>query len=205
MRISLIAGSIALLGATPLFAGAIAAPVADPFPVAPIPAPAPAYDWSGFSAGVQLGYGDVENEDVGVDGDGALYGLRANYDYDFGSFVLGAGLQYDWADIELDTDAGVTAADVDTVLRAGVRAGFDSGRNLYYLTGGYAKVDLDLAGGGSDDSDGFYYGAGYEVFLTDTVTAGAEILKHEFDNFDGALSGTDAEATTAALSVNFRF
>lgn len=89
-------------------------------------------------------------------------------------------------------------------MRAGLRAGFESGRNLDDLTGGDAKADVNPADGGSDDSDGCYCGAGYEVFLTDTVTAGAEILKHGFVNSDGTLSGTDAEATPAALPVKVR-
>lgn len=205
MRITLIAGSLALVAATPVLAGgASPAPAPEPFPVV-APAPVATYDWTGFSAGVQLGYGDVENDDVEVDGDGALYGLRANYDYDFGTFVLGAGLQYDWSSIELETDTGVVAAEVDSVWRAGLRAGFDSGRNLYYLAGGYAKVDVDVVGAGSDDSDGYYIGAGYEVFVTESLTAGAELLKHKFDDFDGPLAGTEADATTFALSVNYRF
>jgi len=204
MRILLASSMVAAVGlaASPVLAGGtVAAPPAEPMVFAPA---TPLYDWTGFSGGVQLGYGDVDTN-AGVDGEGALYGLRAYYDYDFGTFILGGGVQYDWADIDLDTGAGVTAATAENVLRVGLRAGFDSGRNFYYATGGYAEADVDLAGGGSDDSDGYFVGLGYEVFLTDTVTAGAELLYHEFDSFDGALAGTDADATTASLSINYRF
>lgn len=199
MRRLILATGLATAFAVPAMAAGIV-PVPAP---APEPVFAPSYDWSGFSAGLQLGYGDIDTNVDDLDGSGVLYGLRANYDYDFGSFVLGAGVQYDWTDIELELDGDETGIDVDSVLRAGLRAGIDSGRNLFYLAGGWARVELE-GGGTDDDSDGFYIGAGYEVFLTDAVTAGAELLYHEFDDFDDD-EDLEAEATTFALSVNYRF
>lgn len=178
-----------------------------PVPVDPVPAPvfdaapaAPIYDWSGFFVGAQIGYGDLE-ADTGaatLDDDGALYGLRAGYDYDFGPALVGGVLQYDASNLELDD--GADGIELDSVLRLGARVGFDSGRNLYYLTGGYANADTDAIG----DSDGYFAGVGYEVFLTDRVTLGAEALYHEFDDFDDAPT-VDADATTVGLNVNYRF
>lgn len=194
----------ALLGTTatlPAVAGNVEAGLEDPAPMAPIAveAPAPVRDWTGFSTGLQLGYGNVETDgDAEIEGDGALYGARAYYDYDFGGYVLGGGLQYDGADIELGDDA----ANIDGVLRAGVRGGADLGNTFLYGTGGYAKamVEEDEIG----DADGYFAGLGVETYVTDNVTLGSELLYHKFDEFD-EVDGLEADATTANVSVNYRF
>ncbi|RVT87381.1 porin family protein [Rhodobacteraceae bacterium CCMM004] len=167
-------------------------PVLAPAPVA-LPSP---YDWSGLSVGTQLGFGDVQTTGPALQGDGPAFGLRAYYDYDFGPAIAGVGLQYDRTDIDL---GGV--ATVDSVFRLGARVGVDSGRNFFYGTAGYAYADTD--NGAIGGSDGWFGGLGYEVFLNQDVTVGAEVLYHEFDDFD--LGGLEAEAVTLSLSVNYRF
>ncbi|SFI42028.1 outer membrane protein [Jannaschia pohangensis] len=181
--------------ATPAFAGNIAPPPAplEPAPVFVDPAPV-GYDWSGFSVGAQIGYADA-NATGGLEGEGAIGGLRANYDLDLGNWVVGAGIDYDTTNIDLSG-----AATVDNVLRVKGRAGIDGGRNLYYATAGYAQAETDLIG----DGDGYFAGLGYEVFVTDQLTVGTEVLYHEFDDFDGA-PGVEADATTAQVSLNWRF
>jgi len=179
----------------PALAGSLAEPVVEPV-IAPAPAPVAAgADWTGGYVGAELGYGDVSAGTA--DGSGAVYGLRAGYDFDFGSWVLGAGIDYDWADIDLGgTDS------LDRVARLKVRAGADLGRTLVYGTVGGARADANI--GGLDLSDnGYLYGIGAEYALNDRWTVGGEVLNHEFDNFDG--SGVDVRATTAAVNVGFRF
>ncbi|MGB3409408.1 MAG: outer membrane beta-barrel protein [Jannaschia sp.] len=196
MNKTLITLAVLSISAGPAFAGNLAPAPAEPT-LAPAPVfAAPVYDWKGFYGGVQLGYADVETSGAAVlEGDGATLGLRAGYDLDLGQFVVGGLVQYDTADIDLGG-----AATLENVLRVGLRAGVDSGRNLFYGTAGYARADTDLVG----QSDGYFAGVGYEVFLTDNVTAGAELLYHDFDGFDG-LAGLEAEATTFGLSVNYRY
>ncbi|GFE66648.1 outer membrane protein [Litoreibacter roseus] len=186
---------------SPVWAGSFepAEPVPSPVVTAPVVDAAPIYDWTGFSVGAQLSYGDVETDGAAdLDGDDFLYGLRAYYDYDFGNFVVGGGIQYDRADIDLDDVAAI-----DSVLRIGARVGIPSGRNFYYGTAGYARADTDDGTLSVGSSDGYFVGAGYEVFLTEQITAGAELLYHEFDDFD--VDDLEAEATTLGLSVNYRF
>lgn len=175
-------------------------PVAiEPAPIVPTaPFPAQGRDWSGFSVGGQLSYGDVSTDGPELDGEGLLYGLRAYYDYDFGNFILGGGLQYDAADIDLD---GVAA--VDNVLRLGARVGASLGDNWVYGTAGFAQAYTDPDAADPGSSDGYFAGLGYEVAVTDTVTVGAELLYHEFDSFD--IDTLEADVTTLGVSANYRF
>lgn len=199
MKMSILAASaLAMAAVTPAFAaGPVEPQDTAPITIAPVAEPV-GTDWTGFSVGAQISYGDVDTDDPDLDGDDVLYGFRVYYDYDFGQFVVGAGLQYDFTDIGLD---GV--ADVEEVFRAGVRGGVDLDRNWLYGTVGYAFADTDAGTVDVGDSDGFFIGAGYEVFVTEAITAGAEVLYHEFSDFD--VDGLDADVTTVGLSLNYRF
>ncbi|MBV2360026.1 porin family protein [Thalassococcus sp. CAU 1522] len=189
----------AALLAAPAYAGNPIEPAPEPVPMAPVPVVAPGVDWTGPSIGLQLGYGDVTTDGAAdLSGDGALYGLRAYYDYDFGDWILGGGLQYDFADIDLDG-----AATLNAVARAGIRGGYDLGRNWIYATGGWARAMTDDDAVDPGDSDGYFAGLGYEGFVTDNLTAGVEVLYHEFKDFD--IDDLDAEATTVNVSLNYRF
>ncbi|MEL7166651.1 MAG: outer membrane beta-barrel protein [Pseudomonadota bacterium] len=149
-------------------------------------------DWTGPYAGVQFGYIDVDGTG-GADGDDALFGVHAGYQYDFGTFVLGGEVDYDGTDVNL---AG--AATVDSVARLKLRAGYDFGLVLGYLTAGVAEVDTTLG-----DEGGNFYGIGFAYQISDQYLIGAEVLEHSFDNIGG--SGVNADATTFTLRGSFRF
>lgn len=184
----------ALLATPTWAAGPIQTTTADVVIIPPPPDTQSEYDWTGFSTGVQLGYGNAETSSgASADGNGAIFGLRGYYDYDFGDFVLGGGLQFDGADIDV---GNVTT--LESVIRLGARAGIDLNRNWLYGTWGAARADTSSQG----DSIGYFLGAGYEVFLNQSLTAGAEVLYNRFDDFDNA---PDIEATTLGLSLNYRF
>ncbi len=189
---ALLAGSVAL----PAFAGSLEPTVVEPV-VTPVPVPvATGRDWTGFSGGVQLGYGSFDTDGTPDDYDEAMtYGLKSYYDYDFGDWVLGGGLQYDWTDADLG-DAG----DMDAIMRAGARLGYDMGDTMVYGTGGYAKAFTDDAG----DSNGYFAGIGTETFLTDNWTVGTEVIYNEFTDFDDA-DDMDLKNTQFNVSLNYRF
>jgi opacity protein-like surface antigen len=187
--------------AAPAFAGG---PVDVPVEPAIEPAPvivAPTYNWTGFYAGGQLGYGDVGAEGGGVDleGDGWLGGLHAGYRYDFGSAVIGAEGAYEWASIDVGEDEEGT---LDDVMRLKVLWGGKIGRGLIYAAGGMAWADAEVDGGDLSDS-GYFYGAGYDYLVTEKWVVGGEILRHEFSDFDG--SDLDVDATTFEARVSYRF
>lgn len=186
--------------ATPALAGGPIAVEPEPTiaPVIETVAP-PSLDWTGFYAGAQIGYADVDSNGGGLDGYGALGGVHAGYRYDFGTFVAGAELDYDTADIDLGTTAGDT---LDDVARLKLTAGTEFGRSLVYGTVGAAQASATV--GGTELSDnGYFYGAGLDYAVTDSWTVGGELMQHKFDDFDG--SGVDFDATTVKAKVALRF
>lgn len=191
----ILAAGLAALAAGPALAGGAAPP--PPVPVVIDPTPIQfGTDFTGASVGLQLGYADLSTTGPALEGDDVLLGLRAYYDYDFGNFILGGGLQFDATDLDI---GGV--ATLDSVTRLGLRGGIDLTDDWVYATAGWAQART--SGGGVGDGTGWFAGVGYEMLLSDSMTLGGELLYHEFSDFD--LAGLEAQATTAAISVNFRF
>lgn len=185
----------AVLAAGPALAGNVTPAAEEPVPAFdPAPVMPASPNWTGFYAGGQLGWANVDTNIGGVDGDDVIGGLVLGYDHDFGDWVVGAGLDYDFAEIDLGG-----AADLENVWRAKLRGGYKLGPGLAYGTAGYANADTDALG----SDDGYFIGAGYEHMLTDNFALGGELLYHEFDDFDG--SGIDVEATTVQMRGTFRF
>ena len=202
MKITTLTSALALgLIAAPAFAGGLALPVADPVvPTAPVvaaPVVATGSDWTGFYAGGQLGYGDTEADDGSFEDDGSVYGGQLGYDYDFGKLVLGGEVSYVGTEIEDEASGN----EIDGIATAKLRAGYDAGAILPYVTAGYASAYTSDEIDGEDQFDGYVYGAGVDYKVTESITVGAEVLKHEFED----LGATDLDATTAAARVAYRF
>lgn len=185
-------------------AGGLNAP-AETIAPAPVPVAAPApmvygADWSGFYAGGQIGYGQIDASIATTPSspDGALYGVHAGYNYDFGTVVLGGELDYDATNISLTNPA----ADVDGVLRAKARLGYDAGAYLPYATAGVARVYTDGALNGNTDGNFYGLGLGYQV--SDAMVLGGEVLQHTFEDLPNS-PGVDSDVTSATLRVSFTF
>lgn len=184
--------------AMPAFAGGMATPEPEPEIMAAPAYVAPSSDWSGFYAGAQLGYGDVDSNGGALDGNGNLYGVHAGYRWDFGQYVAGAELDWDSADIDL----GAAGDTLDDVARLKLMAGADLGRALVYGTAGAAQASATVGGVGLSDT-GYFYGAGVDYSVNDRWAVGGEVLQHNFSDFDG--SGVDLDATTVSARVSLRF
>jgi outer membrane immunogenic protein len=198
-RLGVLAGALALATA-PAFAGGVAQPAPAPAVIPAAPAPMPSADWTGFYAGAQIEYGDVGVAGAATDsGDGFLGGVFAGYRYDFGSFVVGGELDVNAADINLPTVGG----DLASVSRLGLEAGFDAGNMLFYGTAGAAVATVDV-GADTLRGNGYFYGIGMDYAVTDTMTIGAELLQHEFEDFDNT-PGLDVDALTFGVNAAFRF
>ncbi len=181
-------------------AGGLAEPVVAPTP-APVPVAAPVptgRDWTGFYAGGSLGYGQLDVPDTTGDFEGVTFGGHAGYNYDLGNIVIGGELEFTGTN-DFTLDGG--DLELDQVLRAKVRAGYDAGVYLPYLTAGYAEATVG-SDGGDLEGDGYFYGVGLDYALSDTITVGGEVLRHEFEDFDGA---GDVTADTFGLRVSYNF
>jgi len=190
--ISYIAAVLAV-AAAPALAGSNTPAEVEPSLVPATSSQSSSPDWTGFYAGGQLGYGDV-NSNAALNGGDAIGGFTAGYDYDLGQWVVGGGLDYDFADIGLG--AGTS---LDSIWRAKLRGGYKIGDGLLYGTAGYANADTNTLG----SDDGYFVGAGYEHLISSNFGVGGEVLYHEFNNFNG--TATDIEATTYQVRATFRF
>ncbi|SFR37832.1 Opacity protein [Yoonia tamlensis] len=182
-------------------AGGLSEPVQT---VAPTPVPVAAApmmhssDWTGFYAGGQLGYGRVSSDDLVENIDGVTYGVHGGYLYDLGSLVIGGELDFEGTNGESVADD----VQVDTIARAKLRVGYDAGDFLPYFTAGLAQANVTFSGSELSDTGGFA-GLGAEYRVSDSIRVGAEVLQHQFEDFDG--TGFDFDATTAAARVSFQF
>jgi len=202
-RTSMLAAPLAVVAGM-VSAGGMSEPVAAPAP-APVPvAPAPVMmgnDWTGFYAGGQLGYGQLDSSSItdSDDPSGAIYGVHAGYNYDFGSIVLGGEVDFDLTNIEADTPE----TDVDSVARLKAKLGYDAGQFMPYVTAGVARVET--SGTPLDGStDGSFAGLGLSYMMSDTLIVGGEVLQHQFEDV-ADVDGVDVDATTLSVRASFRF
>lgn len=197
-KLTMMALPAALLAASPALAGGLDPAPAEPIVVTQAQPVFAGTDWTGFYVGGQIGYGQVDTS-IGIEGDGILGGVHLGYMWDFGSTVIGAELDYDTAELELDAGAGT----IDDVTRLKLRAGYDLGNGaLLYGTLGMAQAGATLGGIDRDDT-GWLAGAGAAFDLGGGWVAGGELLYHQFDDYDS--TGIDVDVTTLTARVSYRF
>lgn len=188
--------------AAPLLLAMLAGPAIAQGPFAGLGA---ARDWTGASLGVGIGRADLDVDGI-VDGSetGSIGGLRFNVDRDFGGYVLGGGIDYDFSELD------AVDATLEDLLRVKLRGGIDAGPGLVYATGGYARGGFASEVDGENDFslDGYFLGIGAEFPLAGGVTVGAELLHHRFSEIrvQGVeVRDADADVGVAQVSLNYRF
>ena len=151
------------------------------------------------------------------------WSVRAGYDRQIGSFVLGAVIEYGRMELQDTVTAFSTTPasyaftrKLNELYAARLRAGFAMDSNLFYATGGLALGEVKSSfrttngvnafparGGGK--TDGYQIGAGYERMLTPTWVVGAEFLRTDLSGHRlkvrASNNGTTA-ATNPFLLVN---
>jgi len=193
---------------------------------APIVAPLPASDWSGFYLGLHGGYGwadlnddDDEGIDIGDDADlsGPVFGGQVGVNWQYNWAVFGIEADGTWSGINDEEDFDVDTDDDEeefgygwlASLRGRLGVGFD--RILLYGTGGLGFGEFEDGDITSDDEDdvdfGWVAGGGAEFLLTQNVSVGAEYLHYEFeDTIDDDLAGNiDTSVDVVRGRVNVKF
>lgn len=154
-----------------------------------------AEDWTGGYIGGGLGYADVNLSAGLAGGNNGTMGLHAGYNYDYGEWVIGGEVEYDWTSIGLA--GGVTT--LDNLTRLKFKLGYDFGPTLVYAVAGGAWAYTDNRG----DDSGWLAGVGLGYEVNPRWMISGEVLYHDFSNFNG--TGVDVDATSFNLRASYRF
>ena len=194
-------------------------------------APALAFDWNGFYAGVGVGYTssdvDVAYDEPMLSGfdfsmapAGGFGGVTAGFNATVGSgLIVGVEADLSLADIT-DSAPGLVMGETVTSttdwtgsLRG--RLGFDAGNFLPYLTGGVVFSHSTASASDVDTDDdavltGAILGAGVEVAVTENITVKGEYLYSAFGDhtwYEGELYQNTSSMSSQAVrgGVNFHF
>ena len=198
MRKFLITTSAAIVA---VVAGSFAARAADltPLPVrAPIYAPPPMYNWTGFYADINGGGGwgsSRWDSTAGFATSGGLIGGTVGYNWQISNWVLGVEGDIDWSNIGGTTAGCVTGSCSSELQWFGTlrgRVGYANARVMPYLTGGLAVGDVKASApgfsGASATQAGWTVGAGVEMALVGNWTAKVEYLYADLGNFNCGVS-----------------
>lgn len=221
---------IAIALAAPVMAGGPTAVEPDA-PVAVAPATPSIPDWSGFYGGLAFGIASGDNtfSERGAsasafpgDWDGTLTYLTAGYDWQSGSIVYGAALDFaigsiDAAGLESpDYGCGTSCyIEVDNYVALRGRVGYATGSALLYGTVGYAQADAtaDFGDGiiaGSDSVSGWALGVGAEFMVSERISVDVSYLNNDLGRLEipdncGDQCYTDVEFGQLKLGANYRW
>jgi outer membrane immunogenic protein len=200
-------GIIRIFGAALLLAAGPA--LAADFPLAPpVRGAAPAYDWSGAYAGLNLGYLWSAVGNLGTRPRGIAGGIQGGYNWQVGQIVFGGEIDLQLTGAE-DTFAPYKFSNPwFGTLRA--RMGYVFDNVLLFGTAGLAYGGGRVAIAGLSESQthlGWTAGGGVEIGLTPHWSAKAEYLFTSLSDktyvLSGVSNGIDSQLIRAGM--NFRF
>lgn len=196
---------------------------------APVFSSTSAFNWSGFYAGVNggFGWGTLERQATGGGSitknntGGWDLGAQAGYNMDMGGFVLGGEADLQWSSINHSDDLGsgnTLKSSIDSFGTIRARAGVTFDRVMPYVTGGFAVgrgsvAHTNNAGVVTSQSAthmGWALGGGLEAAATDNITLKAEYLYVDLGTQSYAgLPGGSVDATqrfsVVRAGLNFKF
>jgi outer membrane immunogenic protein len=173
----------------------------------------PGYNWTGFYAGINGGYGfgnsdwSAPSGTSGFNVDGGLVGGTLGYNYQMGQAVFGLEGDIDWSGIKGQTSTGICAGGTcetsnNWLATARGRIGYAFNRMMPYVTAGAAfgdvKMNLPGIGSESETRTGWTAGGGVEFALTGPWTAKVEYLYVD-------LGKANCSVTTCGVSTNVDF
>ncbi len=211
------AAALALAGAVGTTSAADLARRPPPPPPTRAPVVVPSYNWTGFYAGINGGYGFGRSKWDGLpatfDVNGGMVGGQLGYNWQFGQFVYGVEGDGDWTDLR-GSFANCPFAFFLATARG--RLGFAADRWLPYVTGGLAVGNIRAAvpdfAGIDKTNAGWTVGGGLEFALSGNWTAKAEYLYVDLGNAGcaalcGLPTGNNVGLTTNVVrgGINYRF
>jgi len=193
---------------------------------APVAYVAPVYNWSGWYAGINGGWGWSNASLSGaprsgdLDGSGGLFGGTLGYNWQNNQVVFGIEGDLDWSNIKGNaTCRGGLTCSVRNEWLGTVRGrvGYAMDRVMPYITGGLAFGDVNARAtgfpGASDMRTGWTLGGGVEFALSAPWTAKLEYLYVDLGDFNcgracGAPAGPDRvefRSHIVRAGLNYRF
>jgi len=179
------------------------------------------YNWSGFYAGINAGYGwgksnwdlpAISNKPKGI-----LAGGTLGYNWQAGSFVYGIEGDWDWANVKGDT-ACLVAATCETkntwLATVRGRVGYAFDRWLPYITGGgaYGNVKASINPGiasASKNELGWTAGLGLEYAFLGNWTTKIEYLYVDLGKFDAGpapvVNNVTFKENVVRAGLNYKF
>jgi len=216
------------------FSGAVSAadlPVKAPSPVYKAQ-PAPAYNWTGFYVGGNVGAAWTQNDwydtfshtDISKDrATGFAGGLQIGYDWQFApAWVVGIRGMFDWTSARTDVGQDVQCTNCNLVDHAKLksfqtltgRLGYLAQPNLMiYAKGGvawaqdrYSQTEGAPLWQASSTRTGYDVGGGFEWMFAPNWSA---FVEYDYANFGNVTYDTDTKITqnlqTVLIGVNYRF
>jgi outer membrane immunogenic protein len=203
--------------------GALAADLPRALPPTNAPAFVPGYNWTGFYAGINGGYGWGNSNWDGLATEpnvhGGLVGATAGYNWQTGALVFGIEGDIDWSHLRGSFASLACPAGCETrnnwlgTVRGRVGYAFD--RFMPYVTGGLAVGDIkaNVTGlpGASTTNAGWTVGGGIEAAVLGNVTAKLEYLYVDLGSLNcnalacGLPSTVDLRSNVVRAGVNLRF
>ena len=192
-----------------------------------MPMTAPGFDWTGYYAGLQAGYGWGSSDITGNDGGpfsvspdikGGFVGGHVAGLWQFDQAVLGAEADLNYASVDGTAGAGpgnTFGTDIKWFGSVNAQAGYAMDRLLIYGFGGiaFAGIETSQAAGTAfaetRTSTGWTIGAGVDYALTNNVVVGAQYRYYDFgkEHFDApdGFSDRDQDVKLQTLGVNFSY
>lgn len=218
--LGLVAAGAAAAADLPSRKGPVAAPVYYP----------PAFTWTGFYVGANVGYawGQIDSTGLGVlsngfdDPDGFTGGGQIGYNYQMGQFVLGVEADFQGADLKaslFDVPTGISASnEINWYGTVRARVGYAFDRFLPYVTGGFAygnvknKISNGIVSFSDDNTQyGWTLGGGIEYAFTNNLTAKVEYLYIDLDKENISLPGgtltsnVETKFSVIRAGLNYKF
>ena len=195
---------------------------------ASVPMTEPGFDWTGYYAGLQAGYGWGRSDISGTSGapfsasadpNGGFAGGHVAGLWQFNQAVVGARAELNYSSIDgsaLLAPGSSVGSDVKWFGSVNGEAGFALDRWLVYGVGGVAFAGIETSQTGAASfaktrtGTGWTIGAGVDYSLNNNVVVGAQYRyydfgKEHFDAPDGSDRDQDVKLHTLGLNFSYKF